>query len=165
MTDADERPVAVVLGAAVWPGGVASPTLRRRAEEAARLWLEGQVRLVVGCGGVGRHGPSEAEVIQAICVGLGVPAAAVLVESRSTTTEQNLMYARPLLTAAGGGRIVIVTDRYHLPRARLVARRLGLDAGGAWPHVPGPLTARRVWLWLREGGAYLGYAVQGRGRD
>ncbi|MEN9061858.1 ElyC/SanA/YdcF family protein [Ponticoccus litoralis] len=70
----------------------------------------------------------------------------------------------PLLTAAGAGRIVIVTDRYHLPRARLVARRMGLDATGAWPRVPGPVTARRAWLWLREGGAYLGYAVQGRGR-
>ncbi|WP_430523051.1 hypothetical protein [Ponticoccus litoralis] len=41
---------------------------------------------------------------------------------------------------------------------------MGLDATGAWPRVPGPVTARRAWLWLREGGAYLGYAVQGRGR-
>lgn len=163
--ETDNRPVAVVLGAAVWPGGEASPTLRRRAEEGARLWLEGRVRLVVACGGVGRHGPAEAEVIRAICVGLGVPDAAVLIEAQSTTTEENLLYARPLLEAAEARGIVIVTDRYHLPRAHLVARRMGLRSAGAWPRVPGPVTGRRVWLWLRECGAYLGYALRGTGRD
>ena len=66
----DMRPVALVLGAAVWPGGRPSPTLRRRALKAAALWHEGQVRAIIGCGGVGRHPPSEAEVIRALCLGL-----------------------------------------------------------------------------------------------
>lgn len=160
----DERPVAVVLGAAVWAGGQPSPTLRRRAEAGARLWLEGRVRLVLACGGVGRHGPSEAEVIRDLCVAMGVPAEAVLLEAASTTTEENLRYALPLLETSGARRVVIVTDRFHLPRARMVARRMGLTAEGAYPPVPGPVTARRVWLWLREVGAYAGYAVRGKGR-
>lgn len=162
--DRDDRPVALVLGAAVWAGGQASPSLRRRAEAGARLWLEGHVRAIVACGGKGRHPPSEAEVIGAICVAMGVPDAAVLREDRSATTEENLRFALPFLRRLGADRVVIVTDRFHVPRALLVARRLGLSATGESPRVPGPPTLCRVGLWLREILAFAGYALSGKGR-
>lgn len=160
----DDRPVALVLGAAVWAGGQASPSLRRRAEKGAELWLDGHVRAIVACGGEGRHPPSEAEMIRRICIGRGVPDAAILCEDRSTTTEENLRFALPFLRRLGTDRVVVVTDRFHLPRSGLVARRLGLSATGASPDVPGPLTLRRVGLWLREILAFAGYALSGKGR-
>jgi len=58
---------------------------------------------------------------------------------------------------------VLVSDFWHLPRARLVARRLGLRAQGAAPTLSGarPLfTARAV---LREMAAFLVYALRLRG--
>jgi uncharacterized SAM-binding protein YcdF (DUF218 family) len=164
METGDDRPVAVVLGAAVWAGGRPSPTLQRRAEAAARLWLAGRVRLILACGGQGRHAPSEAAVIRQICEALGVPGEAVLLEARSTTTEENFRFALPLLRAADAAAVIVVTDGYHQPRARLVARRMGLRAGSVSPPVPRPLTAQQVRLWLREAVALLGYALSGKGR-
>ena len=150
--------VAVVLGAAVWPGGVASPTLARRTDHAIRLWRAGEVQVILGCGGVGRHGPAEAEVIADLCRAAGVPEAALRREAASTSTEENLRFARPLLALLAPSQVVIVTDGFHAPRARLVARRLGLQVVSA--PVGAPLTLRRIRAGLREMPAYLWTALR-----
>ncbi len=158
--------VALVLGAAVWAGGRPSPTLERRALHAARLWQAGEVSLVLASGGLGRHGPSEAEVIARLCRDAGVPDAAICLEARSTSTEENLRFSLPLLRQMGAGEVVLVTDGFHAPRARLAARRLGLarQVGGlrsASPKVA--LSGRRIRAGLREVPAYLWYALTLRG--
>lgn len=169
MTDtrvAEGRRVALVLGAAVWPGGRPSPTLERRARHAAALWQAGEVGAIVASGGLGRHGPSEAEVIAALCHAGGVPEAALVLEARSTSTEENLRFSLPLLRAMGAREVVIVTDGFHAPRARLAARRLGLarELGVVRSDSPrAPLTAGRVKAGLREVPAYLWYALRLRG--
>lgn len=156
--------MAVVLGAAVWAGGVPSPTLRRRAERAVALWRAGEVGAILGCGGVGVHGPSEAAVICRLAREAGVPEAALFREERSTTTEENLRFARPLLEAMGAGDVVIVSEAYHLPRALLVARRLGLRARGAAPGVGGTRARAQARAVLREIPAFLWYWLRGAGR-
>ena len=136
--------IAVVLGAAVWPGGTPSPTLRRRAAHAVALYHAGRVDAVLGCGGTGRHGPAEAVVIARLCRDAGVPDSAIGIEDRSATTRENLTHARALLPR--GAAVVIVTDPYHAPRARLLARQLGLAATHSCP------AARRIGpsQWLRH---------------
>ncbi|MBE9637782.1 YdcF family protein [Salipiger mangrovisoli] len=158
--------VALVLGAAVWSGGRASPTLRRRALHAAALWQAGEVSVILASGGVGRHGPSEAAVIAALCRKAGVPEVALVLEDRSTSTEENLRLSLPLLRRIGAGEVVVVTDGFHAPRARLAARRLGfVQAVGPVqsdsPRVP--LSLNRVKAGLREVPAYLWYALRLRG--
>ena len=100
-----EKPYAIVLGAAVWPGGAPSPTLIRRAATAAALWHAGAVGGIVATGGVGRHPPSEAELIRLLLAERGVPERAVLIEDRSHTTLENLANARALLPP--GARAII----------------------------------------------------------
>ncbi|EEW25890.1 YdcF family protein [Rhodobacter ferrooxidans] len=123
-------PYVIVLGAAVWPGGVASPTLARRASHAAALALQ-TGGTVITTGGLGKHPPTEAAVAAAICAGLGVPGDRILTEVLSTTTYENLANAKRLMPA--GATAVIVTDYYHLPRARLTAWALGINATGSFP--------------------------------
>lgn len=135
----DDRPVALVLGAAVWADGP-SPALVRRTARAADLWWQGAVRHIVTCGGLGRHPPPEAEAARALLIVAGIPPAAVTAEAHSVNTRQNIGLALPELRRLGATRVVIVTDRWHAPRARLIARRLGLDAASAHP----PLTRARV---------------------
>jgi uncharacterized SAM-binding protein YcdF (DUF218 family) len=110
----------VVLGCRVAPGGTPSYALRRRAAEAARLFHAGVARVVVTTGGVGEHGPSEAEVARGVLVELGVPAERVLLEDASTSTEENALFAR---RNHGGASVVIVTDDYHAFRARRTFER------------------------------------------
>lgn len=153
-----DKPVAIVLGAAVWPGGTPSPTLARRAEKAAALYHTGQVVRIVASGGVGDHPPSEARVIREVLADRGVPNSAVILEEASTTTLENLANTRALLPE--GTPVVIVSDAWHLPRARLTARRLGMQAGGAAASVRGghPLGILRAAL--RELAACLWYLVR-----
>ncbi len=123
--------IALVLGAAVWPGGRPSPTLSRRARHAVELYKAGAVDAIMGCGGLGQHPPTEAEVIGQICRAAGIPESAILAEDRSTTTRENLINAKALLPDIG--TVVIVTDPYHAPRARLIARQIGLRAETSCP--------------------------------
>lgn len=151
--------IALVLGAAVWPTGP-SPTLNRRTRHAAALFHAGAVTRIVVCGGLGLHPPTEAEAMHAILRHEGVPDAAIVREAHSRTTGENLAFAKPLLPP-DVRTIVIVTDRYHALRSRLVARRLGLTATTSCPTAP-PLTWRGVRQWLREGPALLVYALTRR---
>ncbi|MEP2716712.1 YdcF family protein, partial [Pseudophaeobacter sp.] len=125
--------VAVVLGAAVHPGGRASPTLRRRTLRAVDLLKTGQVSHVICSGGLGQNPPSEAEVMRQICAAEGVADDCILLEDQSHTTIENLANSRAILAALGNPDVVIVTDHYHKWRALLVARHLALQARASCP--------------------------------
>jgi uncharacterized SAM-binding protein YcdF (DUF218 family) len=123
----------VVLGAAVWSGGRPSPTLARRADHAIALYHTGQIDAILGCGGLGKHPPTEAQVIGDLCRASGIPDSVLHTEDRSMTTRENLLNALPILDRLQPSRVVIVTDPYHAPRARLIARQIGLVASTDTP--------------------------------
>ena len=138
--------VALILGAAVWLGGVPSPTLRRRTLHAAGLWRAGEVQALVPCGGLGTHPPTEAEAMRRLLLSEGVPEDAIRIEDRSRNTHENILLALPLLAELSATEAVIVTDATHAPRARLIARRLGLRASSSSPSLHGghlPTTLRQ----------------------
>ncbi len=156
------RPVtALILGAAVWPDGP-SPTLRRRTLEAARLWQRGDVDQLIACGGLGRYPPTEAATMRTVLTEAGVPDAVIHLEDRSTSTLENIRFALPILKRLGSDQVVIVTDRAHLPRALMVARRSGLTARGAAPK-SGARPSQQLRLALRELPAYGVYLWRLRG--
>ena len=149
-----EVTVALILGAAVWAQGP-SPTLRRRAGVGAQLFHQSKVTHLIGCGGLGRHPPTEAAAIRDILTEAGVPADRIIDEDRSTSTLENITFALPILTRLGNPGVVIVTDVYHAPRARLIARRLGLSAKSESPPLRGASLPQFVRSALREVPAYL----------
>lgn len=118
----------VVLGAAHYLGRP-SPVLRARLDQAAALRARGVAPLLVLTGGTAPGDTtSEAAVGAAYLRRTGVPEAALLMEQDGRTTSESLRAVRALLAARGLRRIVLVSDPFHLFRARLVARRLGLHA-------------------------------------
>lgn len=146
----------VILGAPVHATGP-SPALLRRTEHAIALWRTNPEAVIVACGGIVGHPPSEAEVMRDLLLDAGVDAAAVICEGRSRNTAENVSNARRILAARGIAEAVIVTDRYHVPRARLVARFCGLQASFASPPDRGP----RFWRMVgREICAYPVYALR-----
>lgn len=148
----------LILGAAVWADGP-SPTLTRRTAHGARLFTGGAADIVVPCGGMGRFPPSEAGAMAQILQAHGVPEGAILLEDQSTNTAQNIRYAADLLAPLGIRDVLIVSDAFHLPRARLLARRAGLNATASAP----PLAGAKLWPqikgWLREGPAIAAVLV------
>lgn len=137
----------VVLGAAQW-NGRPSPIFAARLELAARLFREGKAPLILVTGGRGKGARySEGEVGCRYLEALGIPRTALRCETQSESTWENLKAARRVF---GSGKVWIVTDAPHLPRALLYAKRLGLRAQGA--AVRGRFAPR---YWWRERLYYL----------
>ena len=149
--------VGVVLGARVLPGGVPSGALQARTEQAVALYQRGLVRRLLFSGGVGVNPPSEASVMRALAVRLGVPEEACVLEEASHSTEQNARFSAELLRALGARSVVVVSDPYHLLRARQYFRLQGFEVGTS----PALLTERnlnwvdRVYWTVREAFALL----------
>ena len=97
--------------------------------------------------------------MRALLLSMGIPPSAITLEDTSTNTFENI---RNGLTLAPTGGIVIVSDWYHLPRARLVARRLGRPAAGHAPSLKGARLLQQAKHALREVAAYIAYAFKFR---
>ncbi|WP_370532205.1 YdcF family protein [Thermus sp.] len=131
----------VVLGAAQY-GGRPSPALERRLQAALALYQKGLApRIAVAGGKAPGDAWTEGEVGCRYLARRGVPREALLCETLSQNTYENLLFLKPHLQ----GPILLVTDAPHLPRALFLARLLGLEAGG-YP-VPGPYP---LSYWVRE---------------
>jgi len=154
--DAERWDAIVVAGCRVDPGGVPSPALQQRTALAVELWNRGYAPELAFTGGVGDNPPSEATAAAQYAVSLGVPSDVMVLEDRSTSTEEN---ARFLAEQRGYERVLLVTDAYHVFRARQVFARHfdSVDATGslspAWPRLRGS---------LREVLAVVMYRAQGR---
>ena len=153
---------ALVLGAAAW-GNKPSPVYRERINQAIALYKTGRVRYLVFTGGTREPGyPAEGEVGRKFAIEHGVPAAAVLFETTSRTTWQNLANARDLLAPFGIQTVLLVSDPLHMRRAMAMAASLGLQAA------PAPTSSSRFqslarrgeFLW-RETWLYIDYILLG----
>ena len=69
----------------------------------------------------------ESSVMAELLQQLGVPAAAILQETRSRTTRENRDFSLPILQANGIRRILLVTSALHMPRALALFRATALD--------------------------------------
>ncbi len=153
---------AVVLGTQVLPGGQPSRTLDARVRHAARLYASGRVDRVVVTGGVGKHSPSEAEVMARILREEGVPDEAVLLEGEAENTWDSARLVAAMAAEEGVSEALVVTDPLHCVRASAAFRWAGLIAW-AEPVYSSPMW-RVPWLrrgqFLRESGALVWYRVR-----
>lgn len=150
----------IVLGAGVWNGGP-SPALRERLDVALQVWNDGLVPTIICTGGVGDDPRSEASVCAEYLQARGVPPEKVILEERSASTWENLTNVRPILQEQGLQKVLIATHGFHMKRALIQARDLGVDASGA------PVRIRPInepLLILREVAALTYYRLGGRDR-
>ncbi len=146
----------MVLGAAVWAGGEPSPALRRRVEHAIALARAEAARDLLFTGGVGEHPPAEASVMRDLARAAGLEAERLFCEDRATSTWASARLCAPIVRRHAWRRVCVVSDAYHLERARFAFRCFGVEAGGDAP--PGSAGSLRT-RW-RERGARLGYRVR-----
>jgi uncharacterized SAM-binding protein YcdF (DUF218 family) len=136
----------VVLGCSLRDGRP-TPALGRRVACGVARWQEGAAPLLVMTGG--GDGLTEAAAMAALASKAGVPGAALLLECKARNTVENALNSARLLRARDLSRILLVSDRYHLPRARLLFRAAGLVIA-ATAHPPPRDPREEAFQWLRE---------------
>lgn len=120
---------AVILGCSV-KGTRPSTVLKERLDAAYEYLLENPEAICVLSGGQGDgEDISEAECMYRYLTERGIAAERLLLEDRSTTTEENLRFSMELLEEQGIEEpITIVTSEFHEYRANQVAERLGITS-------------------------------------
>ena len=120
-------PVALVLGAKVFPDGTPSPFLAARLDLAHRLYAAGKVRVVVVSGDNMAKEYNEPDAMRSYLINAGMPAEAVVADYAGFDTYDSCARA---LRIFGVEQLIVVTQSYHLPRAVATCRALGVDATG-----------------------------------
>jgi uncharacterized SAM-binding protein YcdF (DUF218 family) len=142
MTDDGPADAAVVLGAAVRTTGP-SPVYVERINHAVWLYKSGAVKYLIMTGGRGLgERVAEADAGRDLAITDGVPANAILSETASRDTEQNIANVMPIVAERGFGKVLIVSDPLHMMRAMQIAGRVGLDASPS----PTPTSRYRTLL-------------------
>jgi uncharacterized SAM-binding protein YcdF (DUF218 family) len=116
-----------------------------RVAHASALVRDGRVKAVLLTGkGVG--GDSGTEMGRRAAAA-GVPPEAIVVETESTSTRENVLFAAPLVRQRGWRRVALVTSQSHLARAMGAARKVMPEVEWVPAPVPDagtPARARRL---------------------
>lgn len=144
----------VVLGGGISPAippWLPDPDLNSAADRlwhAARLYRRGVAPKIIVSGGdlLARHGgvpsPTEAVAMAQFLTDLGVPESAIVRESGSMNTRDNIGMVRALVQDKP---VALVTSAYHMPRALRLAARDKLNAAAFPTDWHAPWQARPYW--------------------
>ena len=90
----------------------------------------------------------------------GVEPQRIIKEEQARSTEENLSFSQELIKRDGGdpyGKTAIITAEYHLCRAKLMAKALGMDCVGVAAHTSMPVLM--VNYFIREAAALAAYIM------
>jgi vancomycin permeability regulator SanA len=141
-TTVPSAPAALVFGAGVWRSGAPSRVLVDRVKAGVRLYNLGKVDFLLMSGG-----GQEPEVMRDLAVAAGIPANAILMDAEGLDTRTSCIRARENFAF---DRLILVTQRFHLPRALYLCQDAGLEAQGVAADLPGYTPNGWVAMQLRE---------------
>jgi len=118
--EAPARPVAIVFGAA---GSI----LEDRVTTGVELYKADKVQKLLMTGDNSRNDYNEPEAMREQALAEGVPASAIVCDYAGFRTYDSLYRAHAIF---GVTSALLVTQRYHLPRALYIAHHLGIEAVG-----------------------------------
>jgi SanA protein len=126
--DVPHHPVAIVLGAGLWADGSLTPVLADRVATAADLYQAGAVRVLLFSGDNRFVDYNEPQAMFEYAVRLGVPEDAIVLDYAGRRTYDSCYRARAIF---GVDRALVVTQRFHAPRALYLCDALGVDVVAA----------------------------------
>ena len=161
--DRDDRAPAdciIVLGAGT-NGSTPNPVFRERLHHAITLYQEGYADIILLTGGYSPGNEhSDAYIAGQYLQSLGIPAEAILLEERSTITQENLQFAKEIMENEDLSTCILVSDPLHMKRSMLMAKDYEIEAVSS----PTPTTRYQTWrsklpFLARETFFYVGYQV------
>lgn len=148
VADLRHAPVAIVLGASVKSDGSPSDALADRLEQALELKRAGKVDKILLSGDHARDDYDEPNAMRRWLAERGLPPEDLFCDHAGFSTYDTMARAKRVF---GVERAIVVTQRFHLPRALYTAAALGLDVSGA--ACDRRTYVKGAWFALREVGS------------
>ena len=123
----ENQRVAIVFGARVYGSGRLSGMLRDRVDTAIALYKAGKVQKLLLSGDNQFADYNEPGAMMAYTIARGVPAEDVQPDYAGRRTYDTCYRAKAIFQVESA---VLVTQRFHLPRALLLCDQLGIEAVG-----------------------------------
>lgn len=117
----------LVLGAGVWRGNIASPMLQDRLDKAIQISKAGIETTLLMSGDHGQDDYDEVNVMKKYAIDNGLNSSDIFMDHAGFSTYESIIRAKKVF---GVKKVIIVSQKEHLPRALYIANALGLDAIG-----------------------------------
>lgn len=130
--DAVPADAIIVLGAAAYDAKP-SPVFEERIRHGIDLYKRGLAPTLIFTGGYGGKGArfSESQVARRYALRQGVPDKAILIESLSRNTHENLRQASQVMQQHNLHKAIVVSDPLHMARALRISKDIGIQAVGS----------------------------------
>jgi len=147
--------VILVLGAAEYRGRP-SPVFKARLDHALDLYRRGLAPRILTTGGAGGDPQfTEGGVGRSYLVSKNIPSESILVEPEAATTVQSTAAAAEIMRRMGLTSCIVVSDGYHIFRAKRMLAEQGVTVYGSPRPSAGTEGQRVWWLYLRQTVGYL----------
>ena len=117
--------VLIVLGCPSYDNGEMSRTQKMRVEKAAQVLKKYQIPVCIITGGAAHNQYSEAKVMSDYL--LTLIDTNVLLEDKSTTTYENMLYTKKLCEERNYHKVGVLTSGYHANRAYAMSKKFFKD--------------------------------------
>lgn len=139
----------IILGARLY-GDIPSPSLQYRLDAASEYLDKHQDTKAIVSGGQGvDEWVPEAQAMKDYLITKGISSERLILEERSTNTLENLTYSLDIIkdNKDKDYDVIVVTNKYHIFRAKFLAKRIGLEVRGLPAKTPPSVV---IQSYLRE---------------
>lgn len=126
-SDSPHKRVAIVFGAGLRRDGTPTAILRDRVETAADLYSSGKIEKILMSGDNRFDDYNEPEAMRQYALSLGIPAQAIALDYAGRRTYDTCYRAKAIF---GVESALLVSQKFHLPRALFLCNTLGLESDG-----------------------------------
>lgn len=126
-SNSPSKRVAIVFGAGLRRDGTPTAILRDRVETAANLYTSGKVEKILMSGDNRFDDYNEPEAMRQYAISLGIPARDIALDYAGRRTYDTCYRAKAIF---GVESALLVSQKFHLPRALFLCNTLGLEADG-----------------------------------
>ena len=122
-----QEDIAIVFGAGLSANGTPSPMLADRVKSAVELYQSDRIHKLLMTGDNSTIFHNEVMAMERYAHDLGVPTKDIILDYAGFSTYESCYRAHKTFDVH---RAVVITQRYHLPRAVYTCRHLGVNVAG-----------------------------------
>ena len=158
----------IIHGAGLLDGERVTPLLKRRIDKAVQAFQQSKnphIRLIASGGQGSDEKISEAQAMYNYLVEhTDVPKEAIILEEKSTTTYENLLFSKEIGEQLENPRFLFVTNDYHVFRTSTYARQIGMQGDGlgcstASYYIPSAFIREYVAMCVKMKKLFIGFEL------